>query len=113
MSAAFTHLTADLSGVRDEQLRDLPLITGLLIAAVGGAGLSSLAPPALHERPRGGMTAVLLLEPGHLIVHALPDRSRLILDMLTLSTQEPLKALEVFTRRLAPRDVRTELRAIG
>jgi S-adenosylmethionine decarboxylase len=113
VAATFTHLTADLSGVRDEQLRDLTLLTGLLIAAAGGAGLTALAPPALHARPLGGLTAMLLLEPGHVVVHAFPERSRLILDILTLATQQPLKALEVFTRRLSPRDVRTEVRPVG
>jgi S-adenosylmethionine decarboxylase len=113
VSAAFTHLTADLSGLRAEQLRDRALVTGLVIAAVGGAGLTSLAAPTIHERPQGGLSAVLLLEPGHLVVHALPERGRLLVDLLTLATQEPLKALEVFQRRLAPRDVRTELRALG
>ncbi len=113
MAATFTHLTADLSGVREEQLRDLTLITGLLIAATGGAGLTTLAPPVLHTRPQGGLSAVLLLEPGHLVVHAFPERSRLIIDLLTLATQQPLRALEVFTRRLSPRDVRTEVRPVG
>jgi S-adenosylmethionine decarboxylase len=111
--AAFSHLTADLSGVRDDQLRDLPLITGLVIAAAGGAGLTPLGPPHLHPRAQGGLTALLALEPGHLVVHALPARSRLIVDVLTLATQQPLKALEVFTRRLSPRDVRTEVRPVG
>jgi S-adenosylmethionine/arginine decarboxylase-like enzyme len=113
VSAAFTHLTADLSGARDEQLRDLSLITGLLIAAVAGAGLTAVAPPTLHVRPLGGLTAVMLLEPGHLLVHALPERGLLIVDVLTLASQEPLKALEVFSRRLAPRKVHTEVRAVG
>lgn len=113
MAATFTHLTADLAGVRDEQLRDLTLITGLLIAATAAAGLVTLGPPALHARPQGGLTAMLLLDPGHVMVHAFPERSRLILDILTLATQQPLQALEVFTRRLSPRDVRTEVRPVG
>ncbi len=113
MTPTFTHLTAHLSGVRDEQLRDLPLITGLLIAAASSAGLTALGPPTLHPRAQGGLTAMLVLEPGHLLVHALPERSRLILDALTLATQQPAQVLEVFRRRLTPRDVRTELRPVG
>jgi len=56
---------------------------------------------------------MLPLEPGHLVVHAFPQWRRLILEMLTLAAQQPLQALEVFTRRMAPRDVRAEVRPVG
>jgi len=111
--AAFTHLSADLSGVRSEQLRDRALVGGLTIAAVSGAGLSPVAPLSVHERPDGGFTLVLLLEPGHFVVHAMPERERLLVDALTLAGQDARKAVDVFARRLAPSDVHTEKRGVG
>ena len=113
LAAAFTHLTADLSGVRAEYLRDRSLVGGLLIAAVAGAGLAPLSTPAVHERADGGFTLVVLLEPGHIVVHTLPDRERLIADMLTPADHDPGKAVDVFVRRLAPANVRSERRAVG
>ena len=43
-----------------------------------------------------------------------PDaRELLLLDILSLSTHDGLKALDVFSRRLAAREVRSEQRSRG
>jgi S-adenosylmethionine/arginine decarboxylase-like enzyme len=113
LPAVFSHLTADLSGVRSEHLRDRTLVAGLAIAAVAGAGLSTASTPGVHERADGGFTLVLLLEPGHLVLHTLPDRGRAIIEVLADSSHDPVKALDVFVRRLAPREVHTDKRPLG
>jgi S-adenosylmethionine decarboxylase len=113
LPAAFSHLTADLSGIRAEHLRDRMLVAGLVVAAAAGAGLSPVSTPAVHERADGGFTLVLLLDPGHLVLHTLPDRERLIISVLSPAGLDPGKALDVFVRRLAPREVHTDKRPLG
>ena len=67
---AHAHLTAEFLGVPLEQLRDAPLLGGLLIAAASAAGFSLSGVPIVREYP-AGVSAVVLLEQGHLSVHAL------------------------------------------
>lgn len=109
----FGHLSADLLGVSPAQLRDVRLLSGLLIAAAGAAGFAAIAVPHVRELPTGGVSGWLELDDCHLSVHAFPDRGLLLLDVLSLATHDGRKALDVFTRRLAPREVRSELRQRG
>jgi S-adenosylmethionine/arginine decarboxylase-like enzyme len=113
VSAAYTHLTADFIGVAPAQLRDAALLTGLLIAAAGAAGLSALGTPVVRRLPTDAVAGVLLLDGCHMSVHALPDHELLLLDVLITATYDPRKALDVFARRLAAREIRSEQRARG
>ena len=110
---AFTHVTADFTGVSAAFLRDAMLLQGLLIAAAGAAGLSSVGTPIVRQLPSDAIAAVLLLDGCHMSVHAFPDRELLLLDVLTTTTHEPRKALDVFARRLLPQDVRSDSRVRG
>ncbi len=112
-NAAFTHLTADLTGISAARLRDRSLLSGLLIAAAGAGGLSTEGPPVLRRLAESGVGALLLVDGGHLTVHAFPDRELLLLDVLTLSTHDARKVLDVFVRRLTPGSVRSDNRARG
>ena len=69
--------------------------------------------PHVRELPSGGVTGWLELDDCHLSVHAFPERELLLLDVLSLATHDGRKALDVFTRRLRPREVRSELRQRG
>ena len=109
----FQHLHADLLGVPAAQLSDADLMSGLLIAAAGAAGLTAVGAPAVRRLPDGGVAGVLLLECCHIAVHAVPARQLLLLDVLVLATQDARKALDVFARRLAPRDVRSDAHGRG
>ncbi|HEX6964250.1 MAG TPA: S-adenosylmethionine decarboxylase [Gemmatimonadaceae bacterium] len=112
-AAPFTHVLADLIGVSSTHLRDTRLLTGLLIAAAGAAGFATIASPQVHQLPNDDVTGVLLLDECHIALHAFPERELLLLDVLTISTRDTQKALDVFTRRLAPRHLRSELHGRG
>lgn len=112
-TGAFSHLVADFVGVRPEQLRDASLMTGLMIAAAGAAGFSAIGAPVVRQLPHDGLAAWLLLEGCHLSVHTFPERELLLLDILSLATLDARKALDVFTRRLPAREIRTDQRARG
>ncbi len=84
------------------------MLGGLLIAAAGAAGFGSLGIPTTRRRPDGGSDAALLLDQAHLVVHALPERGLLVLDLFAPASHELGKALDVFTRRLNPTSVATD-----
>jgi S-adenosylmethionine decarboxylase len=110
---AFTHVTADLHGVPAASLRDASLVSGLLIAAAGAAGFSAVGAPVVRQLPSGGLAAVLLLDGCHVTVHTSPSRDLLLLDVLVPATHNARTAVDVFIRRLAPRNVRAETRSRG
>jgi len=110
---AFTHLTADLVGVARSRLRDADLLHGLLIAAAGAAGLAATGAPLIRQRPSNGIAGVLLLDGCHVTVHSFPERELLLIDVLAPAAHDARKALDVFARRLAPREIRSESRPRG
>jgi S-adenosylmethionine/arginine decarboxylase-like enzyme len=105
--SAFIHRTADFSGVAPALLRDVPLLSGLLVAAAGAAGLSADGSPTVRLRASDGITAILLLaaEGCHFAAHTFPGRKLLLLDLLVPSAQNTEKAIAVFVRKLAATDV--------
>ena len=111
--ARLAHVSADLTGVGSGALRDSALLSGLLIAAAGAAGLSAVGTPIVRSVPSGGISAVLLLDPCHVSVHSLPERGIALVDVLARDTAGAQKALEVFVRRLAPAAVTSDTRMRG
>jgi S-adenosylmethionine decarboxylase len=111
--AAFTHVIADLTGVAAPALRDATALTGLLIAAAGAAGLSTIGAPVVRQLPDGGVAAVLFLDACHITLRTLPESGTLLLDILAPASRDAQKALDVFTRRLAPKEMRSEVRGRG
>ena len=109
----FTHVIADLSGVTTAALRDSSALTGLLIAAAGAAGFSTVGAPVVRQLPDGGVAAVLFLDACHITLRTLPERGSLLLDILAPATRDATKALDVFTRRLAPAKIHSEVRSRG
>lgn len=107
------HVSADLAGVGSGPLRDQRLLSGLLIAAAGAAGLNSAGAPIVRVAPSGGISALLLLDPCHVSLHTLPDRGLVLLDVLARDEAGAAKALDVFVRRLAPTSVTSETRTRG
>ena len=110
---SFVHLTADFIGTPASQLRDDTLLVGLLVAAAGAAGLSATTAPTVHHYPNHGVGELFLLDGCRISVHAFPDQQLLLLDVLARGTYDLRKALEVFTRRLVAREVRSEERNRG
>ena len=115
MSEAGTlaHASADLSGVGSGPLRDAGLLSGLLIAAAGAAGLNAAGAPIVRTAPSGGISAVLLLDPCHVSIHSLPDRGIALVDVLAPDAAGARKALDVFVRRLVPAAVTSDIRERG
>ena len=109
----FSHVVADLSGVGSGALRDAPLLSGLLIAAAGAAGLGGATAPVVRTAADGGVAAILLLDPCHLSVHSFPDRGLALVDVITRDAAGAVKALDVFVRRLGPASVVSETRVRG
>lgn len=112
-TASFTHLFADFTGVKSAHLRDTRLLTGLLIAAAGAAGFSTVGSPMVHQLPSDDVTGVLLLDGCHIALHAFPERELLLLDVLCRSASDTQKALDVFSRRLVPSHLRSESHGRG
>lgn len=107
-----THLGAELTGIPADRLRDATMLAGLMIAAASAAGCAPMGLPVVRERPTG-VSAVLLMESAHLVIHSLPDRQTLLFDALAPASHDFRKALEVFTRRLSALEVKTDTRARG
>ena len=115
MTAAppLAHVIADLTGVGSGPLREAALLSGLLIAAAGAAGLISAGTPLIRTAPSGGVSAVLLLDPCHVSIHSLPERGLVLVDVLAPDATGADKALDVFVRRLNPGAVISETRMRG
>jgi len=107
------HVSADLNGVGSGALRDSGLLSGLLIAAAGAAGMSAVAAPLAHVAPDGSVSAILLIEPCHLSVHSFPSQGLVLIDVMARDEQSAAKALDVFVRRLAPKSVAQDSRLRG
>jgi len=110
---AFTHILADFSGIAESQLRDPALLSGLLIAAASGAGVTAVGVPSVRQLPGGATGGVLLLDGCHIAAHTLPARGLLLLDVLAPHTHDARKAVDIFARRFATATVRVEQRARG
>lgn len=108
-----THVTADLAGIGSGPLRDAGLLSGLLIAAAGAAGLNPQGVPHVRIAPAGGVSALLFLDPCHVSIHSLPDRGLALVDVLTRDATGAAKALDVFVRRLAPSAITSDARTRG
>ncbi len=107
------HVSADLTGVGSGPLRDAALLSGLLIAAAGAAGLNATGTPIVRSAPAGGISAVLFLDPCHVSIHSLPERGLALVDVLARDRIGAEKALEVFVRRLVPVAVTSDTRMRG
>ena len=75
-----------------EQLSDARLIGGLLIAAASAAGFGHVGMPSVRDQTDGGVSAVLLLDSGHITVHSVPQRQILLLRVGAKGSREPTKA---------------------
>ena len=101
------------SAWRPTRCRDAGLLTGLLIAAAGAAGYSSLGAPVVRQLPAGDVAGVLLLDGCHIALHSFPERELLLLDILAPASRDARKALDVFAKRLVPQQIRSEARPRG
>lgn len=113
MDSSHSHLTAELGGVPEKQLRDPGLLGGLLIAAASAGGFSPIGVPTVRTRLEGGVSAVLLLDGAHLTMHSDPARQTLLFDVVAPASHDFRKVLEVVTRRLTARELKSDTRGRG
>src|SRR5205814_1886111 len=98
-SGQLVHILADYTGVTQKQLRDASMLGGLLIAAAGAAGFTKIGTPITRETP-DAISAVLVLDDSHIILHAYPERELLLLDALCAPPHDGRKVLDVVARRI-------------
>jgi len=84
-----------------------------MIAAASAVGFHGIGVPAVRDEAGGNISAALLLEGGHMVVHAVTARQTLLVDVVSPSSHDCRKAVDVFSRRLTPRDVKTVVRSRG
>jgi S-adenosylmethionine/arginine decarboxylase-like enzyme len=113
LSRDYVHLIADFLGVPAAQLGDNALVSGLLIAAAGAAGVNASEMPTLRIRHSGGLTAALLQDECHITVHSFPERELLLVDVLVPRGVDGALALDVFARRLTAREIKRDSRERG
>ena len=113
LDRSHSHLTAEFSGVPVEQLRDATLLGGLLIAAASAVGFSTIGVPAVRQQSDGGISAMLLLDGAHIAIHSIPERHTLLFDAVAPASHDFRKAIEVFSRRLTAREVKSDTRGRG
>ena len=87
-------------------LRDGAALAGLLLSAAGAAGLSTMEAPIVRSLPRDGLAVVLFLDLGHVVVHTMPDRELVVLDLLVAAGRDPQKAVDVFARKFGVPEAR-------
>lgn len=112
-SSSHQHLSAEFIGVPTEQLRDAALLGGLLIAAASAAGFGTIGVPTVRTHSDGGVSAVLLLDAAHIVIHSMPERRTLLFDIVTPAAHDFRKAVDVLSRRLTTRDIKTVTRGRG
>lgn len=98
---------ADFRGVSSPVLRDAAALAGLALSAAGAAGLSTIESPIVRSLPRDGLALTLFLDLGHIVVHTIPDRETVVLDLLVAAGRDPQKAVDVFTRKLGVPEARS------
>jgi S-adenosylmethionine/arginine decarboxylase-like enzyme len=89
------------------------LLSGLVIAAATAGGLGAAELPMVRVLPGGGLTVVLLQEHCHTILHTLPARELLLVDILAPAARDSQKALDVFARRLTASRIDSEVHVRG
>lgn len=109
----YTHLSADFIDVAPAKLGDQGLVSGLVIAAAGAVGLNPVGAPVVRTLPEGVVAGLLMIDGCHIFAHGFPARGLLLLDILVTEKHDVQKALDVFTRRLGAREVRSETRTRG
>ena len=107
VSHDYVHILADFVGVPPAQLGDRALMSGLLIAAASAAGMNVGGIPSVRDRKSGGLSAVLVHDDCHITAHSVPEHGLLLVDVLAPKLVDGRRALDVFSRRLTAREMRS------
>jgi S-adenosylmethionine/arginine decarboxylase-like enzyme len=97
--AAFVHRYIEVTGIAAARLADPDQLGVAVVAAAGALGLSAAGPPV--TRPvQGGSSVAHLCREGHIVLRAMPDEGRCLIDMIALSHIPLQRGLDVLARRL-------------
>ncbi|MEP7327287.1 MAG: S-adenosylmethionine decarboxylase [Gemmatimonadota bacterium] len=94
-----SHRLSNLTGVAGARLGDAEGLSAVAIAAAAATGMSSYGTPVVKSGPRG-IVVGLLCHGGHVIVHAIPEESRCLVDVLVMGPGSADRGIEVIARRL-------------
>lgn len=89
----------ELQDLQPTRLGDADALGALLVAVAGAMGVAPLAPPVVRSGP-GGWVAALLCADAHIVLHAVPDERRCLVDLVATSDTATERGLEVIARRL-------------
>ena len=96
----FTHHITELSGLSGARLAEEGTLAAVTIAAASAVGLIPYGTPLIRSGPNGTAVA-LLAHGGHLVLHAVPEEGRCLVDLVGPGPIDHRKALEILLRRLS------------
>jgi S-adenosylmethionine/arginine decarboxylase-like enzyme len=96
---SFSHQVATLTGISGSRLGDPNALSSVVIAAAAAIGMSSHGPPVVRSGPRGTV-AGLLCHGGHIVLHAMPEDSLCIVDILAMHPGSADRGVDVIAKRL-------------
>jgi S-adenosylmethionine/arginine decarboxylase-like enzyme len=94
-----SHRVSTLTGIAGARLGDPEGLCGVIIAAAAAVGMSAHGPPLVRSGPRG-IVVGLLCHGGHVVLHAIPEQSLCIIDILAMEPGSANRGVEVITKRL-------------
>ena len=97
--ATFVHRYVEVTGIAAARLADPGSLAVAVVAAAGALGFSAEGPPV--TRPvNGGSSVAHLSREGHIVLRALPDEGRCLIDLLAVAGMSLQRGLDVIARRL-------------
>jgi len=99
VSDSFRQLCVELQGIPGATLGDQAGLSGVVIAAAAAIGLSPFGAPLARSGPRGTVVAVLC-HGGHVVLHALPEKSMCLVDIVAAAPQQIERGIDVIAKRL-------------
>lgn len=99
MSPTFTSHITELTALSGARLAEEASLAAVAISAASAVGLVPYGTPLVRSGPRGTAVA-LLAHGGHLVLHAVPEEGRCLVDIVAPVPADPRKAIEILVRRL-------------
>jgi len=97
--AAFVHRYIEVTGVAAARLADPDSLAVAVVAAAGALGFSAEGAPVTRA-VSGGISTAHLCREGHIVLRALPDEGRCLIDLLAVTGVSLQRGLDVIARRL-------------
>jgi S-adenosylmethionine/arginine decarboxylase-like enzyme len=98
--ASYSQHISELSNLSGVKLAEEASLAAVTIAAASAVGLVPYGTPLTRTGPRGTAVA-LLAHGGHLVLHAVPEEGRCLVDLVSPGPVDAKKALEILIRRLS------------